>query len=74
MVKSINLRNNVTECRFILFPTSSSNDLMLQQIDAARRALEAVNMDWDMAYFHNSSHTPKGLLACDFLHYSTRSF
>ena len=60
-MKSINFRKSVTECRFVLFPTSSPNDVTLQQLDVAKCALAALKIDWDMGYFHNPSCAAKGL-------------
>lgn len=53
--------NNVMECIFMMFPDYKSTSVSMDKIDAARQAFSLMGMSWDLAYFHDSSHTPKGM-------------
>ena len=49
-----NLRNNVMEARFILFPVTNPVDLMVRQMDMIGNVLQQLELVWEIFYYHNS--------------------
>ena len=55
-----NLRNNVMEARFTLFPVTNPVDLMVSQMDMIGNVFQQLQLVWEIFYYHNSEAIPKG--------------
>jgi hypothetical protein len=59
VMKGINLRNNIPETRYVIFPVSEPVGSMVHQIMTIANVLKEMEQ-YDIAYYRNSEATPKG--------------
>ena len=60
LVKSVNLRSGIENFRFILFPITDNEEVMVQQIQSTAAVLKNMDVEWYMSYFEDSLPISKG--------------
>ncbi|CAB4038287.1 Hypothetical predicted protein, partial [Paramuricea clavata] len=59
VMKGINLRNNIPETRYVIFPVSERVGSMVHQIMTIANVLKEMELQYDIAYYRNSEAIPK---------------
>ena len=60
LVKSVNLRSGIEKFRFILFPITDNEEVMVQQIQSTATVLKNMDVEWYMSSFEDSFPISKG--------------
>ncbi|CAB4019463.1 Hypothetical predicted protein [Paramuricea clavata] len=59
IIKGIDIRNNVRETRYVMFPVTNPTKIQMKQVNMMASVLDEMQLGWAIAYYQYSSTTPK---------------